>query len=102
MSRGASAGEDGGEVGLYFCIFVFLFLYFFIFLFLYFCILYFVFLHFCICICVFVFLYLCVKDTKFQRDSPIFAKRLDSRLETYAKEVDKKVRRFILIYFEFV
>ena len=59
-------------------------------------------LYLCICICVFVFVYLCVKDNKFQRDSHIFAKRLDSRLETYAKEVDKKVRRFILIYFEFV
>jgi len=27
-----------------------------------------------------------------QRDSHIFAKRLDSRLETYAKEVDKKAK----------
>ena len=30
-------------------------------------------------------------EYNFQRDSHIFAKRLDSRLETYAKEVDKKV-----------
>ena len=30
-------------------------------------------------------------ELKLQRDSHIFAKRLDSRLETYAKEVDKKV-----------
>ena len=30
--------------------------------------------------------------TVLQRDSHIFAKRLDSKLETYAQEVSKKVR----------
>ena len=35
-----------------------------------------------------------VDEFELQRDSHIFAKRLDSRLETYAKEVDKKVRIF--------